>query len=269
MRLGAVGLLAAGMLVGAARPVAAAAPSNDLSSGATVVTALPFAEELDTTEATTDEQDGQFANGCGAPAIEATVWYRLTSAATTSVIVDLAGSDYPAGVLIGTGEPGDITLITCAPGRVVFPVSAGETYWILAFDFSADGQPGGILQIAIDEAGPPPEINVTVDPVGSVDGRTGVASITGTYTCLNSSAVFVSVGLNQVVGRFTVNGFGAAAVDQNCDGASHTWSAALTEANGKFAGGKAEATVVGFACAPGMPCAFDTVEQQIRLRGGA
>ena len=57
-----------------ASPVLAAAPSNDIYAGRTVITALPFADHIDTTEATTDADDVEAAS-CAPATAEASVWY--------------------------------------------------------------------------------------------------------------------------------------------------------------------------------------------------
>ena len=61
---------------------------------------IGFSEVLDTTEATTDADDAQFNASCGAPATDASVWYTLVGTDEV-VIVDVSGSDYSAGVLVG------------------------------------------------------------------------------------------------------------------------------------------------------------------------
>ncbi len=59
---------------------------------ATPVT-LGFREVLDTTDATTDAQDDQLHETCGAPATDASVWYVLEGTGT-GVVVDVSSSDY-------------------------------------------------------------------------------------------------------------------------------------------------------------------------------
>src|SRR5829696_2832942 len=54
----------------------AAPPANDTFPNATTAT-IGFSESLDTTEATTDADDAQLNESCGAPATDASVWYAL------------------------------------------------------------------------------------------------------------------------------------------------------------------------------------------------
>jgi hypothetical protein len=85
--------------------------------------------------------------------------------------------------------------VACGPGTVGFGAAAGTTYYILAIDDQQDGGGnGGTLRISFNEAPPPPPpptVDITVDPVGRVDQQTGVAYLTGTYTC--SSADYIDV----------------------------------------------------------------------------
>jgi hypothetical protein len=113
-----------------------------------------------------------------------------------------------------------------------------------------------------------PTVDVTVDPVGRVDPQTGVAFLTGTYTCSSDGLYIAITGeVRQAVGRFVVFGgfdfFEAGA----CDGTSHPWSATVLPANGRFAGGKAMTLVTASSCDP-FECTTIFPEQTVRLRGG-
>ena len=89
-------------VVGISAPTALAAPpTNDTFAGATPAT-VGFGEVLDTTDATTDSDDAQLNDECGAPATDASVWYAVEGA-DVGVVVDVSQSDYSAGVLVGTG----------------------------------------------------------------------------------------------------------------------------------------------------------------------
>lgn len=243
------------------------APSNDTFGGATAIAALPFSQTLDTTEATTDADDAETNLSCGAPATEASVWYAFTPASSQFVLVDVFGSNYSAGVIVVTGAPGSFGLQTCGPRRVAFGATSGQTYYILAFDDTPGGVNGGTLQISVTQAPPPPELHVTVNPVGRFDARTGVATVSGTYTCTGAvvSPVFTDAFMTQDVGRFRISGFGFASIPSACDGTSQPWSVTVTANNGKFSGGRATVSVNIFACGP-LRCGSDTATQTIRLR---
>jgi hypothetical protein len=117
LALGAIGISAPAAL--------AAPPGNDTFGGATAAT-LGFSEVLDTTEATTDADDAQLNESCGAPATDASVWYAFTGS-DIGVVVDVSQSDYTAGVLVGSGSQGNLLLEACGPGAVGFFASAGTT----------------------------------------------------------------------------------------------------------------------------------------------
>jgi hypothetical protein len=256
-----VGLVVAALVLVA--PAAAAPPANDTFAGAVAISALPFSDTVDTTEATTDADDANANANCGAPATEASVWYAFTPASSTGVSVDVSASDYSAGVIVVTGSPGSFSLVTCGPGFVSFSAAAGVTYYLLAFDDTPAGTNGGTLQISVSEA-VLPEAAVTVDPTGLVNPHTGVVTVSGTFTCANADFAFVDVTVTQRVGRFTITGFGEVFADP-CDGQSHPWSVDVTGSNGKFAGGKANVDAFMFACGP-VECATAEANRTIRLR---
>jgi hypothetical protein len=250
-----------------AQTAAAAPPTNDTFAGATPAT-IGFSQELDTTEATTDADDAQLNATCGAPATDASVWYAFTTAADTGVVVDVSQSSYSAGVLVGVGTPGNLTTVTCGPGTATFRAAAGTTYYVLAIDDQFDGGGnGGTLRISFNPGPPPPTLDITVDRFGRVDARTGVATITGTYTCTSADSISVFVGATQDFGRFTVSGSGAFFDGLTCDGTTRSWSADVFPQGGKFAGGKAMTVTFAVSCGP-LQCAFDFEELTVQLRGG-
>ncbi len=247
----------------------AAAPSNDLFGGATPAS-IGFGEQLDTTEATTDALDAEANSGCGAPNTDASVWYSHTAATDGGVIVDVSQSSYSAGAIVVSGSPGAFTLEACGPGATIFAATAGTTYHILAFDDQFDGGGnGGTLRISISDAPPPPTVDVTVNPTGYVNAKTGVATISGTITCSNAQFVDVFTQLDQRIGvRATVSGFGFFFTDgSTCDGTAKPWTSEVVPQSGKFAGGKSASFTYSFACGFAQ-CAFGYTEQTVRLRGG-
>jgi hypothetical protein len=264
LRIGVVGLLAAGMLVGLARPVAAAPPSNDTIAAATVITGLPFSDTVDTTDATTDADELAAAQPCvdiGAPAIEKAVWYTgtIVSEAVT-VAVDVTASSYSAGIAIFAGPPSAATFVTCGPGVVSGPVTSGQTFYLMAFG-DVPGSLGGTLEISVFEA-VLPDVALTVDPIGHFDPRDGSATISGTAMCSGVTVAFINGVLRQPVGRFAIDGFFFAGIP--CDGTTHTWTVDVIPDGGKFAGGKATVEAGVFACGVA-GCAQDFVEQPMRL----
>jgi len=261
-----IGLLTISALMLGATPALAAAPPNDTIAGATLIAVLPFSDMVDTTEATTDADElatGQPCLDIGAPAIEKAVWFKYTATANVSLLVNTTASSYSNGIASYIGAPSATTLTGCAPGQLSVAVPAGQTAYLMVFGDMV-GSPGGILRISVQEAPPPPQISLTVDPIGTFDPATGRATVSGTATC-TGVADFANLNgtVTQTVGRFTVSGFFFAPLV--CDGATHSWTATTTFNNGRFAGGPATVQVFAFACnASG--CGEDAVTQQVRLR---
>ncbi|MFL6136408.1 MAG: hypothetical protein ACJ74O_01210 [Frankiaceae bacterium] len=243
----------------------AAVPPNDVLAGATTVTTLPFSDTVDVTQATTDAQDAQVNASCGAPATEHSVWYSYSPSSDGAILVDVSQSDFSAGVIIATGTPGALDTWACGPGEVAAPTFAGETYYVMAFA-DTPGDPGGTLRLTVDVAPPPPTVEVTVAPKGTVSK--GVATLHGTYVC-TGDAEFVDIfgELRQPVGRLAVIGeFETFVAPPACDGAAHPWSADVFGENGKFAGGKSASVTIALACNVFQCSEWDT-QQAVHLSG--
>lgn len=245
----------------------AAAPSNDTIAGAVAVGAIPFTDSVDTTEATTDAEDEALNAACGAPATDASVWYTLEGTGET-LLVDVSASDYSAGALIGSGSPGNLTIVACGPGTVGFVAEAGVTYYILVIDDQLDGAGnGGQMSISIDLPPPPPVIELTADKTGTFDPQTGTATVSGTATCTGSNVEFGSIdgNLSQRAGRVIIRGWFF--VEMVCDGQTHPWTAEVQPDNGLFKGGNATLQAFAFACDP-ISCAEGSIEKTVKLKAG-
>jgi hypothetical protein len=246
-----------------ALPASAAPPSNDTIAGAKAITA-PFSEVVDTTEATTDAEDAAVNSNCGAPATNGSVWYSIGDAAP-AYLVDVSQSDFTAGVIVATGTPGNLTLVTCGPGSVGFETTPGTTYFLMAFSDNPDVV-GGQLSISVTETAPRPKVSMTINEIGQVNARTGVATVSGTYTCEGEAEFSILQGrLSQrqgdvfVVGDFVQQGL-------ECDGLND-WKADITPASGKFRRGDA-ATIALTAACNRLGCNSYEELDTIRLRGG-
>jgi hypothetical protein len=253
-----------------ALPALAAPPSNDTIGGATVAS-LGFSQELDTTQATTDTNDAQLNATCGAPATDASVWYSFTAATDGGVVVDVSHSDYSAGVLVGVGAPGSLELVTCGSRSVEFTAVAGTTYYVLAIDDQLDGNysNGGTLRISFIAAPPPPTVDITLDRLGRVDQKTGVAYLTGTYTCSNADLIQMFGQARQEIARFVTAGDFSFGADGTCDGTAHRWSATVVPQDGKFGGGRTMTVTFAFSCSlVTFTCADGYLEQTVILRAG-
>ncbi|HEY2948972.1 MAG TPA: hypothetical protein VGJ53_11335 [Micromonosporaceae bacterium] len=264
-QLGVAGLTATLATFAVAAPAFAAPPANDTFAGAVAIGALPFTATQDTSEATTDADDTQANEACGAPALDASVWYTVTPATDQAVLVDVSQSNYSAGVLVVTGTPGTFELVTCGPGAVAFEAFSGTAYHLLIIDDQLDGTGnGGTLNLSVSEAPPPPVVDVTVNPTARFDPRTGSATVSGMISCVGQvDFAFLDVELRQQVGRFVV--FGVGSMEVACDGVSRPWSVEIfPDFGGKFAGGKAASVTFAVACGP-VFCGFDFEERIVKL----
>jgi len=137
---------------------AVAQPANDDLDLATEVIAVPFADSVDTTEATTET--GEPVEGedpC--PGRGSTVWYALTLDASQNVSIDTAGSDYDTALAVYTGtDYSDLALVDCnddtflgLQAALTISADADVTYLIQAGSFGGDG--GGQLEISVGEPG--------------------------------------------------------------------------------------------------------------------
>jgi hypothetical protein len=239
----------------------AAAPANDLPAGAIAHTTLPTTINQDTTEATVSTDDV----GCGAGGQDqATVWYTLTLASATTVLVDATASGYAVGINIFEGTASASNLVTCVEGAATFDAAAGTTYYLMFADIDGDATNGGQLQVSVDVAPPPLEISLTVNSTGKVNAKTGEATISGTVTCNHSAdSADIEVSLREPLGRFTIHGFGTDG--PSCGPTPTAWFASVVGDNGKFGAGKATADVTAFACDL-IGCADASVTSNVRLR---
>lgn len=254
------------LLLAGAGLAAAETPSNDTYDGRKAFGSVPFAATVDTTTATTDGDDAELNETCGAPATDASVWYEYTAPADGAIMIDVSASDYPAGVLVGTGGPGGWTIETCGPEAVLLPTTAGRTYAVLLIDDQSDGAGnGGTLRLSVTEAPPPPIVDVTVDPHGTFDPRTGGATVSGTVTCTGGPSEFSAVRteLQQRRGPFTL--FAVGEVEVSCDATARPWTVELVSPNGPFGRGDAASLTLAYACGEAF-CSSDYEEREIVLR---
>jgi len=249
------------LVVAAPGMALASPPPNDLPAGAIALSAIPVTFTENTTEATVTTDD----IGCGAGGTDqATVWFTLTLASATSVLVDATGSDYPVGVNVFEGSADANNLVTCVEGAASFDAAAGTTYYLMFADIDGDATNGGQLDVSIDVAPPPLEVSLTVNSAGKVNPKTGEATISGTISCTRMADFSdVSVSLRQPIGRFAIRGFGFDS--PACDTTSTDWFASVVGENGKFGPGKATADVSAFAC-DATSCGEAFVVASVRLR---
>lgn len=238
----------------------AAPPANDEPEGAAVITGLPYSTAQDTSEATQNQY-----GGCTSADASDNVWYAFTPDEDVRVEIDTTLSDYNTGLNVFAGPPGEDTFVACQERFLRFQAFAGTTYYV-EVSACCGSTGGGNLVLQARQAPRPPEVSVTVDPVGTVDARTGVATVTGTLTCAETvENAAIDVFLRQRVGRFVVSGQNGANVLCVPGGDPEPWSVAVQASNGTFAGGFADAAVQAVGCTE-RECSFAFEEARIRLR---
>ncbi len=120
-------------------PAEAAAPDNDEFANARVITSLPYADTVDTTEATTNPLDpisyGDYP--------EKSVWYRFTLAQNMNVTFDNSKANYATSIGFYTGDyAAGLTLVQYGYGssgdyQPRYPLYAGVTYYIQIIQVSS------------------------------------------------------------------------------------------------------------------------------------
>jgi Ca2+-binding RTX toxin-like protein len=178
--------------------VARAAPptNDDFADAAEVTGPLPFADSVDTTEATDQPGEPSAGNfGCGFTS--ATVWYSFTPSVDTIVGADTVGSDFDTTLAVWTGSDlGSLSLVGCSDdarggfqSTVPFAAEAGVQYQIQVGGFA--GQTGvlefhvrttvaGFVEGTVTDHDPAtPLRGICVILVDAVFGNNAVIGITG------------------------------------------------------------------------------------------
>jgi hypothetical protein len=224
-----------------------------------VVVHLGDRVEQDTTEATTNAGDDALNANCGAPATNASVWYRYTPSVKHTVVLDTSESSYTAGLMVFDGTPTADSLITCGPGAVGVVARAGHTYTIMAF--SDTEVIGGDLVLTMQHA-PTPTVHVSLAKHG-VAFHGGAARLHGTYKCRHGEGFAeVDAHLLQRAGRLKIQADSGTSI--SCDGARHPWSMRLVSEVGTYARGAAVAKVSIIACGL-IECRQARTKRQVHL----
>ena len=221
----------------------AAVPANDEFANAVVIGALPFNTSLNTSEATAV---GDPANDCLVDGH--TVWYQFTPSVDMRINANTFGSDYDTGIAVYAGTPPNLTQIACnddaLPGRTVetnvnFDATAGTTYYFMVG--SCCGQDGGNLVFNVNVS---LNLALTINPSGSVDAKTGLATISGTVSCAEPASGFLDGRVQQRIGRTLITGFFF--TEFECDGVT-PWQVQVSAENGLFTGGQVQVSVAAVA----------------------
>jgi hypothetical protein len=185
------------LLVGVAPVAAAATPSNDRESGAVAIGALPFADSIDTSDAT--------PGGPPVCSTRASVFYSFRSNTGLRVQIDLIGSEYDTtlGVYIreatGAAERVECDKDTFGDAAAVrFRARPGVKYFIMVGAGRYSDTEGGPLTLTAYKVSNL-ELEYTIAVTGgTTDPSTGIATLSGTVTCNEPSAIYMEGELRQL-----------------------------------------------------------------------
>jgi hypothetical protein len=239
-------LLFTALLPGQTPPDVVPPPPNDQIYDATEISALPYADQVDTRGA---NAYGYESGYCGT---WKSVWYHYRPAADARVFFDTFGSDYDTALSVYQLAADNLVEIACNDdagiggsyyqSRLEVDVLAGVDYYILVTEpFKLSTPQGGTLRLNAGAA-VPFAIDVSVDATASLSRRQLVATVTGTATCTRPSTLAVTVALTQPASRITTTGNGFSSVD--CSPATPAqWLVDVPADSGRWRPGQANAVV--------------------------
>lgn len=244
-------------------------PSNDDFENAIEISSLPFRDIANTVDATTASDDPD-CSGNGH-----TVWYSFTPEQDVTISAYTFGSDYDTTLSAYTGSQGSLEQIACnddtsdtLQSAITFEATAGETYYFMVGSFLE--RPGGNLVFNVDvgDVPPPPppppplEVQLAINPTGTVIPRTGEVTVSGTVQCSQDSEFQISGQVRQPAGRATITGFFSEPV--SCTGGEEPteWTATLQGENGRFVAGRATVSVTADC-----DCDVEPASTTVRLSG--
>ena len=241
-------------------PALAAAPQNDDVASATMVSALPFSDTVDSSEATVAPGDLD----CSGLEDTHTVWYAISP--TTDMVLGLRTQpQFPGEVStsVATGPPGSLVFVQCSfASTQTLSVAAGTTYYIQLA--SAGSDPGGVINFSMAAVDP---ISVSLSLHKTADFNGGVPVVSGTIQCSRvlppGSEVAVQGTLSQGSASGWLVPFHSAV---GCPTRPLHWEATVQVLAGTFIRGKATLTATAFACDEFVCAPNDQTTARIRMR---
>jgi hypothetical protein len=200
------------------------------------------------------------------------VWYTATAGANVPVGLDTFGTDHNTSIAIYTGTRGNLTMVDCSglgTNYLGFNAAAGVTYYIEVVGY---GGSAGTLKFEARQG--PTITGFAINKTGSVNNASGVATITGTIRCDQTTTATVAGTLRQKLNRYIVI-TGSYSITTGCSPAGSPWSAKVIGNNGPYGGGQAGADATGTACltdpfgfGENIICTSLNASQTVSLRGG-
>jgi hypothetical protein len=258
-RLGVVLAVFTGLLLLPASAFAAA-PANDDVTAATAISALPFTDTVDTSEATAAAGDLD----CSGLEDTHTVWYAITP--TTDMLLGLRTEPQFAAEVstsVASGSPGSLSFLQCSFATTqTLEAKAGTTYYIQLA--SAGTDPGGRISFSVVQVDPV-TVTLRLDKTGRIDG--GEITVSGTLRCSRplppGSEVVVQGTLTQGSASGWLVPFHSAV---GCPTTPLRWQTTVQVLAGTFIRGKATLTATAFACDEFTCAPNDTETARIQLR---
>jgi hypothetical protein len=158
----------------------AMAPANDDFDHATVVSTLPFTDNIDASAASSAADDPTSCGGSAASSL----WYSLTPTADESVVADTTSSTYAPAVSVYTGTRGSLTQVACGIFTSVtsFHVTAGVTYHIMVTDAQPIFGSAGHLTLSLQGFTPPGNDDIDHPTAFTTVPFTGTDDVSGAGT---------------------------------------------------------------------------------------
>jgi hypothetical protein len=219
--------------------VAKGAPRNDDFDRARSISALPFSSKVNIKHAT-QAQDDPSCRDSGH-----TVWFKFTPGTDVRLMARVRGRKVNGVISVWTGQRGALTEVECGDYRPIFDATAGATYFFMVGTYR--NRRGGDIRFRLSEAPPPPTVEMTVDPVVTVNPQTEEVTVGGTITCTNSDYTYFYGSVRQLKDdRSFISAF-FYSDDQDCDATPRRWD--LTElGDGIFIDGPGLVEIDAYAC---------------------
>jgi hypothetical protein len=254
----AAALAAMALVAIQATPGLARAPRNDDFDRARTVSSLPYVTTVDVRDATRADDDPS-CRGTGH-----TVWFKFTPGTDMRLVARVSGRRVSEWISVWTGERGALSAVECGDYRPIFEAEAGTTYYFMVGTYR--NRRGGDIRFRLAQAPPPPTLDVTVDPLVTVNSQTEEVTVSGTLACDDRAEYVEFYGsVKQADDRRFISAF-FYEYDVECDGTPHPWS--ITElGDGIFIDGPGLVDIEAYACNR-LECAEDekvvqvTVERQ-------
>jgi dipeptidyl aminopeptidase/acylaminoacyl peptidase len=241
-------LLGAVMIVPAGATPAIAATPNDELAGAETITALPYAAEQSTAEATASALDPDLTGPACPRGVHATVWYRYTAQQSGPVRLDTLDSDYDTVLAVFTEGPSGLEQVACnntggwrMQARATVDMTADTTYVVMVG--ATEGTVAANLRLTVEASTLPPlAVSVSVRRATPLVPSAGEVQLSGTATCSRPAAIMVS-GTVEQGGSFT-----SVSRRIDCPGSAVDWTARTRDRQGPpLQAGTAQATLVAIS----------------------